>query len=102
VLKLATQPNFKELTAPGALILAQSYLANPGLCISSVVCGVYPFFGAVRVNGVTPRPLSQFLQATFGDESLTNTVSTLCPRYFATTLPRLWLGKDGPRGPDHD
>src|ERR1039458_914255 len=30
---------------------------------------------------------------TFGDEPLTNTVSTLCPRCFATTPRRLLLGK---------
>jgi len=30
---------------------------------------------------------------TFGDELLTNTVSMLCPRCFATTPRRLFLGK---------
>ena len=33
---------------------------------------------------------------TFGDEPLTNTVSMLCPRFFATTPRRLLLGKGGP------
>jgi hypothetical protein len=31
---------------------------------------------------------------TFGDEPLTNTVSTLCPRCFATTPRHLLLEKD--------
>ena len=33
---------------------------------------------------------------TFVDEPLTNTVSTLCPRCFATTPRRLFLGKRDP------
>src|ERR1039458_8552482 len=39
---------------------------------------------------------------TFGDEPLTNTVSTLCPRCFATTPRRLLLGKGGPQRPGQD
>jgi hypothetical protein len=35
---------------------------------------------------------------TFGDERLTSTVSTVCPRHFATTPRRLLLGKAGPQG----
>jgi len=36
---------------------------------------------------------------TFGDELLTNTVSILCPRCFATTPRRHLLGTGGPQGP---
>jgi len=39
---------------------------------------------------------------TFGDEPLTNTASTLCPRCFATTPRHPLLEKGGHRGPGHD
>jgi hypothetical protein len=39
---------------------------------------------------------------TSGDERLTSTVSTVCPRHFATTPRRLLLEKAGPQGPGCD
>jgi hypothetical protein len=39
---------------------------------------------------------------TFEDEFLTNTVSMLCPRCFATTPRRHLLGKGCPQGPGYD
>ena len=58
--------------------------------------------------GLTPqRDLVQRLGIswvilTFGDEPLTNRVSTLCPQCFATSLRRLLLGKGDLLGPGRD
>lgn len=38
----------------------------------------------------------------FGDEPLSDTVSTLCPRCFATTRDIFCLKRAGPQGPGHD
>jgi hypothetical protein len=51
---------------------------------------------------VFPDPGTSGMILTFGDVPLTNTVSRLCPRCFATTPRRLLLGKGGPQGPGHD
>jgi hypothetical protein len=59
---------------------------------------------AVQVHVALGRQAEEQGQVilTFGDEPLTNTVSTLCPRCFATTPRRLLLGKDGHQRPGHD
>ena len=51
---------------------------------------------------VFPNPGIGGMILTFADGPLTNTVSRLCLRFFATTPRRLLLGKGDPQAPGHD
>jgi hypothetical protein len=57
-----------------------------------MTAGIHRKYVAVQVRSLW-RPGTSGMILTFGDEPLTNTVSTLCPRCFATTPRRLLLGR---------